>query len=70
MCWLGKLQLVIPATNAVSERSFTALKRVKKFFCATTGDARLDRLMMLHVYRVKTDNIDHVTAANEFGGRR
>ena len=26
---LGKLMLVIPATNAVSERSFSALKRVK-----------------------------------------
>ena len=70
MCSLGKLQLVIPATNAASERSFTALKRVETFFRATIGDARLDQLMMLHVHSVKTDKIDHVTAANEFVGQR
>ena len=29
---LGKLMLVMPATNAVSERSFSALKRLKPIF--------------------------------------
>ena len=33
---LAKLLLVIPATNAVSERSFFALKRVKTYLRATT----------------------------------
>ena len=52
----GKLLLVMPATNAASERSFSALKRVKAYLRATTGDARLNYLTMLHVHRGRTDN--------------
>ena len=48
----------MPATNAVSERSFSALKRVKTYLRATTGDARLNHLMTLHVHRDRTDSID------------
>ena len=33
ICTLGKLMLFMPATNAVSERSFFALKRVKTYQC-------------------------------------
>ncbi|CAH3031334.1 unnamed protein product [Pocillopora meandrina] len=33
ICMLGKLLLVIPATNAASERSFSALKRQDIFAC-------------------------------------
>jgi hypothetical protein len=38
ICTLGKLLLVMPATNAASERSFSALKRVKTYLRSTTGD--------------------------------
>ena len=31
VCTLGRLLLVMPATNAVSERSFSALKQVKTY---------------------------------------
>ena len=37
ICTLGKLMLVMPATNAVSERSFSALKRVKTYLRSTTS---------------------------------
>ena len=37
ICTLGKLMLVMPATNAVSERSFSALKRGKTYLRSTTG---------------------------------
>ena len=39
ICALGKLMLVMPATNAISERSFSALKRVKTYLRSTTGEA-------------------------------
>ena len=39
VCALGKLILVMPATNAVSERSFSALKPVKTYLRATAGDS-------------------------------
>ena len=42
---LGKLLLVMPATNAVSERSFSALKQVKMYLCSTTRDSRLNHLI-------------------------
>ena len=45
-CTLGKLLLVMPATNAVSERSFSALKRVKTYLRSTTGEGRLNHLML------------------------
>ena len=34
---LFKFILVLPATNALSERSFTLLRLVKSYFRATTG---------------------------------
>ena len=54
------------ATNAVSERSFSALKRVKTYFRATTKEKRLNHLMILHVHKDRTDKIDLVDAANQF----
>ena len=48
ICTHGKLMPVMPATNAVSERSFSALKRVKTYLRSTTGEGRLNHLMLLH----------------------
>ena len=42
VCTLGKPMLVMPATNAVSERSFSALMRVKTYLRSTTGEGRLN----------------------------
>ena len=57
-----------PATNAVSERSFSALKRVKGYLRATMGQNRLKHLMFLHVHSELTDKIDLVEVANRFAG--
>ena len=43
---LVKLILVMPATNATSERSFSALKRVKTFLRSTMTQSRLNHLML------------------------
>ena len=55
----------MPATNAVSERSFSALKRVKTYLRATTKEKWLDHLMLLHVPKDRTDKIDLVDVANQ-----
>lgn len=60
----------MPATNAVSERSFSALKRIKTYLRSTTGDSRLNHLMVLHFHKEMTDNIDLVKAANTFVGAK
>ena len=61
---------VMPATNAVSERSFSALKRVKTYLRSTTGDSRLNNLMMLHVHKDRTDALTLVDVANDFVGEK
>ena len=66
ICTLGKLMLFMPATNAVSERSFSALKRVKTYLRSTTGEGRLNHLMLLHVHKELADGIDMVEVANLF----
>ena len=61
--------LVMPATNAVSERSFSALKRVKTYLRSTTGEGRLNHLMLLlHVHKELADGIDMVEVTNLFVG--
>ena len=57
---------MIPATNAVSERSFSASKRVKTYFRATTTDSRLNNVMVLRIHKKEIHIIDMVDAANQF----
>ena len=63
---LAKLLLIVPATNAVSERSFSALKRVKTYLRAIAKEKRLNHLMILHVHQDRTDKIHLVDVANQF----
>jgi len=51
------LILVMPATNAVSEHSASALRRVKTYLCSTMHQDRLNHLMILHVHKEETDNL-------------
>ncbi len=66
MCTLTKLVLVMPATNAVSERSISALRRVKSYLRTTVSQSRLNHLMLLHVHKHLTDGLDLKKVANEF----
>ena len=63
---LFKLLLVVPATNAVSERSFSAMKRVKSYLRATMTDNRLNHLMTIHIHKHLTDEMNLLSIANQF----
>ena len=63
---LRKLLLVMRATNAVGERSFSALRRGKTYLSSTTGDSRLNHYMMLLVDEDGTEAPTLVDVANEF----
>ena len=52
----------MPAKNAISESSFSALKRVKTYLRTTMTH----HLMLLHVHKDKTDNIDLKEISNDF----
>lgn len=66
---LVKLILVMPATNAHSERSFSALRRLKTWLRTTTSQARLNWCMILHVHQDRTDALPMLSLANDFVSR-
>ena len=60
---LLQLVLVLPATNATSERSFSALRRVKTYLRTTMHQERLNSLLVLHVHKELTDALDLIATA-------
>lgn len=65
---LLKLVLVLPSTNAVSERSFSAMRRRKTYLRTTMKQERLNHLLLLHVHKEHTDSLSCVEVASSFGG--
>ena len=63
---LLKLIIVMPATNAVSGRSFSAMGRLKTYLRTNMSMARLKNLMVLHVHKPRTDSLDVIEIANSF----
>ena len=66
---VAKILLVMPATNVISERSFSAMKRVKTYLMSTTTDSRMNHLMVLHVHKERVDSTNLTDVANEFDER-
>ena len=66
VCRLLQLTLVMPATNATSERSFSALRRVKNYSRTTMLQERLNYVMLLHVPRESVDLLNLKRIHNEF----
>jgi len=56
----------MPATNAASERSFSAMRRLKTYLRSTMCQNRLNHIMLLNVNKEKIDHLDTNTIANEF----
>ena len=61
-----KLLLVMPATNASSERSFSALRRIKMYLHTPMTQQCLNHLMLLHVNKEKTDALDLLQGGRGF----
>ena len=60
------LVLVMPATNAASERSFSSFCRAKSCLRSTMTQLRLNNTMVLYVHRDLTDNLNLIDIANDF----
>lgn len=63
---LVRLLLVMPATNAVSERSFSSMRRMKSYLRSTMSQERLNAIMVLHIHKDCTDDLNLKDIANEF----
>ena len=61
-----KLLLVMPATNACSESTFSALRRLKNHLRATMSQQRLNNLLILHIHKDETDSLNLAEVGNEF----
>ena len=61
---LLQLLLVMPATSATSERSFSSLRNIKTYLRTTMKQDRLNQLMMLYIH--KDRNVDIIKAMQEF----
>ena len=69
ICTVIMLILVMPTRNVASERSFSALRRVKIYRPATTAQERLKHLKVLHVHKDLTDKLNLNDTGNEFVGQ-
>jgi len=61
-----KLTLVMPATNAVSERSASALRRIKTYLRTSMNQLRVNNLMVLHVHKENLDKLSLIEVAKDF----
>ena len=66
VCAVARLILVMPATNAVSERSFSVMRRIKSYLRSTMDQARLNHAMVLNIYNEQLDELNLTAIANEF----
>ena len=62
---LLKILMAAPATNVVSERSASQLRRVKTWLRTTMSQERLNYLL-LSTHKEKTDTLDLIKVANDF----
>ena len=56
----------MPAMNALSERSFSQLRRIKMYLRSTMTQVRLNHCMILNTYQDEIDDINLVDIAKEF----
>ena len=63
---LLRLVLVMPATNAVSERSASALHLIKTYLRSSMSQLRMNNLMVLHIHKQNLDQLNMVEVANDF----
>ena len=61
-----KLVIVMPATNAISESSFSAMRRSYTYLRTNVGSSRLNNAMVLHIHKAWLDKLSMVDVANDF----
>ena len=63
---LIKIILVNPSTNSTSERSFSAMRRIKTYLRSSMSQSRLNAMMTLHVHKDRMDKISLQDVAKAF----
>ena len=63
---LLRLFLTLPISTAIAERSFSSFKRLKINLRSTMTQLRLNNLIVLHVHKNLSDDLDLTSIAMEF----
>ena len=66
MLTLLKLILTVPATNAVSERSCSTLRRFKIYLQSSLTEELLSSCLILATYKEKVNKLELVGVASQF----
>ena len=61
-----KLLLVLPASNAQSERVFSQLRLIKNYLRNSMGQARLNHVMLMNIHKEITKNLSLEDVGDEF----
>ena len=63
---LIRLVLVMPATNAISKISFSAMHRIKTYLRSTMSQSWLNAMTVLHIHKDLTDSLNLKSTGNDF----
>ena len=66
VCSVTRVVLVMPATNAASERSFSCMRRLKTYLRGTMHRSRLNHVMLLSINKDHVDSLDLNAIGEEF----
>ena len=61
-----KLILLMPSTNAVSEKSASDVCRIKTYLRTMMTKQRMNNIMILHINKQLTDTVNHKEILNNF----
>ena len=61
--------MTVPASSATSERSFSALRRLKTYLRATMSQKRLTHILLLHVHGERSAALNLHDVFSEFVSR-
>ena len=59
-----KLYIVIPTTNAVSDRSFSAMRRLYTYLRTNMRYSHLNNAVVLHIHKAQLDEVSMIDVAN------
>ncbi|KAJ8897190.1 hypothetical protein PR048_002536 [Dryococelus australis] len=66
VCTCLTLLLILPATSATAERTFSALRRLKTWLRSTMTQERLNHIAVLVVHRDLAKDVSNLDTANKF----
>ena len=61
-----KFILLMSSTNAISERSISAVWRMKTYLRTMMTQQRMNNIMILHINKQLTDTVNHKEIFNNF----